>query len=241
MAHAPHVVGATRLAWTRFIRLELAENRELSMTARNKLLYVAFGLALGFVVGFPLGRGSAPEASSALTPGSLTLEGRALKGPEDAPVTVVEFTDYECGFCKRHFERVYPVLVSRYGDRVNYTVRHMPATFIHKRAHRAAQAAECAADQDKFFEYHEILFENSFALSDRDLLRYATRVGADAKKLEACLESGVKSDLVDDDVQAAQMQGVRGTPTFFINGRVLIGAQPLEVFERYIERALRAD
>jgi protein-disulfide isomerase len=205
-----------------------------------KLLYLGLGLALGLAAGFLIGRESAPDSAPFSRTFGLELEGRPLRGPRDAAVTIIEFTDYECPFCRRYFESTYPVLLSRYGDRVNYTVRHFPVSYQHRRAHKAAQAAECAGEQDRFFEYHDLLFKNNWALDDRSLVGYAAQVGLDTRHFENCLTSGRKSAVVDDDIQAGIARGIMGTPTFLVNNRMLVGAQPLEMFQREIDRLLTA-
>lgn len=208
------------------------------MATKMKLLYIVVGAAVGFAGGYLVARETAPQPAASWTFG-LELEGRPLQGPEDARVTIVEFTDYECGFCKRYYQTTYPVLLSQYGDRVNYTVRHFPVSYLHRRAHKAAQAAECAGDQDSFFEYHDLLFRNAMSLDDESLVGFAEQLGLDTHHFEGCLQDGRKSDIVDDDMQAGIARGIQGTPSFLINGRLLVGAQPTEVFQRYIDRELR--
>jgi protein-disulfide isomerase len=211
------------------------------MSKRKKLLYLAVGAALGFAVGFPTGRSASPGPAAWSRTFGLELEGRPLRGPKDAPVTIVEFTDYECPFCKRYFDYTYPLLMERYGDRINYAVRHFPISYQHRRAHKAAQAAECAGDQGRFFEYHETLFRNTRHLDERSLVRYAIQLDLDVDRFQTCLDSGEKAQVVDDDIQAGIERGIMGTPGFLINGYMLIGAQPFEVFQRHIERALRGE
>jgi protein-disulfide isomerase len=208
---------------------------------RTRLLYLSLGALLGLAAGIVIGRVSAPDAGPMSRTFDIELEGRPLRGPADARVTVIEFTDYECAFCRRYFETTYPALLSRYGDKIAYTVRHFPSSYQHRRAHRAAQAAECAGDQGGFFQYHQVLFRNTRALDDRSLIGYAARLGLNVPIFRACLESGRKSDVVDDDIQAGIARGLQGTPSFLVNGRVLVGAQPAEVFERHIDRELRGD
>lgn len=210
------------------------------MTLRTRLLYIIVGVAVGFAAGYPIGRGSAPEAEASARTFGVELDGRPLRGPKNAAVTIIEFTDYECPFCRRYFETTYPTLLARYGDDVAYTVRHFPVSYQHRRAHKAAQAAECAGDQGRFFDYHEVLFKNNRALDDRSLVGYAAQIGLELGKFRECLESGAKSDVVDDDLQTGLARGLMGTPSFLVNGRVLVGAQPAEVFERYIEREMEA-
>lgn len=192
----------------------------------------------GLTLGFLMGRGTAPRAADSSHTFGIELEGRPLRGPDDAPVTIIEFTDYECPFCQRYSQTIYPALFQRYGDRINYTVRHFPVTYQHRRAHKAAQAAECAGDQDEFFAYHEVLFKRTPRLAEEDLIRYAAMLDLDTGRFERCLRSGEKSDLVDDDLQAGIARGIAGTPSFLINGRMLVGMQPLSEFQRFIERGL---
>jgi len=208
------------------------------MAGRTKFLYLTLGLAFGLAAGFLIGRESAPDSAPFSRTFGLELEGRPLRGPKDAAVTIIEFTDYECPFCRRYFESTYPILLAGYGDRVNYTVRHFPVSYQHRRAHKAAQAAECAGEQERFFEYHDLLFKNNWALDDRSLVGYAAQAGLDTRQFENCLTSGRKSDVVDDDIQAGIARGIMGTPTFLVNNRILVGAQPLEMFQREIDRQL---
>ncbi len=208
------------------------------MKGQTKLLYIVLGVTVGFAGGFLIGRGNAPREVGLSRTFGLELEGRPLRGPKDAAVTIIEFTDYECPFCQRYFEDTYPALLDWYGERVNYTVRHFPVSYQHRRAHKAAQAAECAGDQGSFFAYHEVLFKNTRALDDRSLVGYAAQIGLDIRQFETCLQSGRKADVVDDDMQAGMARGLMGTPSFLVNGRILVGAQPLEVFQREIDREL---
>ena len=208
---------------------------------QSKLIYLVVGAAVGFGGGMLAGRASAPDATEWSRTFGIELEGRPLHGPKDAPVTIIEFTDYECPFCQRYTATTYPALLKQYGDNVNYTVRHFPVSYQHRRAHKAAQAAECAGDQGKFFVYHDVLFKNNRQLDDRSLVGYAAQVGLNTQVFEDCLQSGVKSAIVDDDVQAGISRGLQGTPSFMVNGALIVGAQPVEVFQRYIDRELAED
>ncbi len=208
---------------------------------QSKLIYLIIGAAVGFGGGLLAGRASAPDVTEWSRTFGIELEGRPLYGPKDAPVTIIEFTDYECPFCQRYTLTTYPALLKKYGDQVNYAVRHFPVSYQHRRAHKAAQAAECAGDQDKFFVYHDVLFKNNRMLDDKSLVGYAAQVGLNTEVFEACLESGAKSTVVDDDVQAGIARGLQGTPSFMVNGSLIVGAQPAEVFHRYIDRELSGD
>ncbi len=168
----------------------------------------------------------------------MDLEGRPSIGPETAPVTIVEFADYQCPFCGRHSREVLPRVLSEYEGEIRYVVVNFPIPRIHPLAPRAAEAAECAHDQGRFWDYHDLLFENQEALELTDLKGYATQVGLDAEAFDACLEGGVHAQKVQQDLQDGFRNGIDSIPTFFINGRRLVGAQPFEGFKAMIDQAL---
>ncbi len=211
------------------------------MMKRANMISVAIGAVVGLGAGVLIGRATAPDVDAMSRTFGVELEGRPLLGSKNAPVTIIEFTDYECAFCRRYNQTTFPVLLEQYGDRLSYTVRHFPISYQHRRAHKAAQAAECAGDQGKFFEFHDVLFKQTPALEENSLIRYAAMMRLNTDVFRDCLQSGVKSDIVDDDMQAGIARGLPGTPAFLINGRVLYGAQPTEVFQRTIERELAAN
>lgn len=206
---------------------------------KRQFLYLTLGLLIGFALGFGIGRG--PSGGEAADAGpKVDIAGRPFLGPEDAPVTMIEFTDYQCAFCRRYYETRYPLILEEYGDKLKYVVLHYPLSQLHPQAEEAAQAAECAGDQGKFFEYHNTLFKNNTALGRANLVRYAAMVGLDMRRFEQCLDSGEKAKVVYDNILTAVKAGVGGTPTFFVNGQILVGTQPLGVFQAQIERALKA-
>ena len=162
--------------------------------------------------------------------------GRPSKGPANAPVQIIEFSDFECPFCFRVNPTVAQVL-STYGDRVRLVYRHLPLP-NHPNARPAAEASGCANEQGRFWEYHDRLFANQSKLSAPDLKQHAADLGLDAAKFNECVESRKFQKDVDADLDAAQLLGVSGTPHFFINGRPLSGAQPLESFKEIIDEEL---
>ena len=190
----------------------------------------------------PVAEVQAPSASPGLEQPTarvqISVDGRPFKGPEEASVTLVEFTDYQCPFCRRHFEQTMPDLLRAYEGRIKYVVLNFPIASIHPSAQKASEAAECAFDQGKFWEYHDTLFTNQQALDVDSLKQYARDLSLDAGPFDACLDSGAKTQLVLADVQAAHGYGVSGTPTFFINGESLVGARPLSAFRARIDTAL---
>jgi protein-disulfide isomerase len=163
---------------------------------------------------------------------------RPAKGPKTAPVTVIEFSDFQCPFCESAFPTVQQVL-STYGDRIQFVYRHYPLA-NHPRARPAAEAAACAQEQGKFWEFHDRLFGNQQLLGDADLKQHAKDVGMDTSQFNACYESKKYTAEVDADIRAGDEAGVSGTPAFYINGRMLSGAQPFEAFQRIIDEELAA-
>ena len=170
----------------------------------------------------------------------VSLDDDPTRGPEDAPITIVEFSDYECPFCNRAEETIHEVL-ARYGDQVRLVYRDFPLSF-HKNAEIASIGAGCANEQGKFWEMHGAMFADQKKLTAADLVETAAGVGLDREAFEECLDSGRFREEVQNDLQDGQKYGVTGTPTFFINGIMLVGAQSPDAFYRIIERELeRAD
>jgi protein-disulfide isomerase len=159
------------------------------------------------------------------------------RGPSSAPVEIVEFSDFQCPFCLRAHPTVDQVLKA-YSDRVRFVYRHYPLPG-HPNARPAAEAAECAAEQGKFWPYHDKLFATQSRLSDADLKQDAAELGMDASKFNACVDSHKYAAKVDADLRAGQDAGVDGTPAFFINGRLVSGAQPYDVFKKVIDEELQ--
>jgi len=167
----------------------------------------------------------------------VTVGGAPFRGPAAAPVTIVEFSDFHCPFCKQVLGTL-TQLLSRYGDRVRLVFRDFPIDSLHPQARKAAEGARCAHDQGKFWEYHDVLFANAPQASPEKLKAYAAQVGLDLPSFERCLSSGTPEAAVQKDVDEGIRLGVTGTPAFFINGHLLSGAQPLESFVRVIEGEL---
>lgn len=180
---------------------------------------------------------------AAPTPGpapfvSVSVDDDPAWGPEDAPVVMVEFSDFQCPFCGRFHQETYPRIREVYGDRIRFVYRDLPLPQIHPDAIRAAQAAECADEQGAFWDYHDLIFSNQQDLSRTALGGFAAQLELDIEGFNECLDSGRYEQEVASDMQAADSYGIRGTPTFFINGRPIVGAQPFEVFAAAIDEEL---
>ena len=158
-------------------------------------------------------------------------------GPADAPVTIVEFSDFQCPFCARSAIVVHEIL-DTYGDQVRFVYRDYPITSIHPFAQKAAEAGECADDQGKFWELHDIIFTNQDRISVDHLKGYAKDLGMDTDVFNACLDSGKYETEVLKDLMDGQNAGVSSTPTFFVNGEMIVGAKPFSVFQAVIDSKL---
>jgi protein-disulfide isomerase len=165
----------------------------------------------------------------------VAAEGPAM-GPDKAPITIVEFSDFQCPFCSRAEETVKKVL-DQYKGKVRLVYRDYPLPF-HAQAQKASEAAQCAGDQGKYWQMHEKLFANQSALAVPQLKDHAKGLGLDAAKFDKCLDSGEKSKIVESSKKAGDEAGVNGTPAFFINGRPLSGAREFEKFKEIIDYEL---
>lgn len=168
---------------------------------------------------------------------SIELAQAPLRGPADAPVTIVEFSDFQCQFCKQ-IQPVIQQLRQRYPKQVNWRFKDLPLISIHPAAQSAAEAARCAGEQGKFWEYRDALFQ-AVQISVDMHRGVADSLGLDSEPFLACLQSAKYREAVQADSKEAQGLGIGGTPTFVINGIVLSGARPLEEFTRVIEGELR--
>ena len=157
-------------------------------------------------------------------------------GGKDASVTIVEFSDFQCPYC-RAVEPSLKEIRTKYGDRVKFVYEDFPLGF-HEHAMDAARAARCAADQDKFWEYHDALFADQSKLSAADLKSKAAKLGLDSKKFATCFDKQAPDAAIKADQARGEELGVSGTPTFFINGREVKGAQSPDKFNAIIDEEL---
>jgi protein-disulfide isomerase len=168
---------------------------------------------------------SSDQATTQLTPP--IGEHDHVQGPAGAPITLVEYADFECPFCGDAFAIVREVQ-RRLGDRLRFVFRHFPDPSVHPRAQRAAEAAEAAAAQGSFWAMHDYLFTHQPSLAEPDLIRYAELLGLDADRFARDLRDGTYADRVREDIASGRQSGVAGTPTFFINGRLHKGSWDLK-------------
>lgn len=194
--------------------------------------------------------GSLPDTVVTVTPSptpdtDFEPESVSVMGSPDAPVTIVEFTDFQCPFCRRYDQETLSQIKDNYVEsgKVRYVLKHFPLTQIHPQAVSAAIAVECAGEQGKFWEMHDKLFEEQQQWSGKDdaasvFKGFAKDLGLDEKDFDACVTEERYKDKVMANQKEGVAAGVRGTPAFFINGQFVSGAQPYEVFQQIIEQAL---
>ena len=164
------------------------------------------------------------------------------RGADKAPVTLIEFSDFQCSFCRKFWQTTLPLLDKKYisPGKVRFIYRHFAV--LGKPSEVAAQAAECAGEQGKFWEYHDKLFASAgspLAFTDGKLKSYAKELGLKSQVFNQCVDSGKHLKKVEGETAIGAFLGARGTPAFFLNGQMLVGAQPFEVFESLIEEELK--
>ena len=164
-------------------------------------------------------------------------DAKRVRGNKDAPITIIEFGDFQCPFCVS-VQPTLRALLAKYDGKVKLAFRDFPLREIHADAQSAAEAARCAGEQGKFWEYHDLVYSNQARLNRDALSGHANTLRLDAKIFNACLVSGKFKNDIEQDLQEGNRKGVSGTPGFFINGVFLTGAQPQSAFERIIENEL---
>lgn len=244
--------------------LDVPENEQQEETVTFKLSHFysvltifafAVGVLLGYVVwGFDSAGESpvvAAQAGGPVVEAPVTAQPQFVRykvasegfpsiGPSNAPITIVEFSDYQCPFCRRWHEQVYEPLLNAYPGKIRMVYRHLPLTSIHPDAFPAAEAAMCAGEQNAYWQFHEKLF-SSDALGSSVYAKYADELGLDMDAFQSCISERRFQEAVQADLDFAVNLGVRSTPTFFINGLAIVGAQPLDIFKQVIDKELAGE
>lgn len=223
------------------------------------VLAFAVGILLGYVIwGSPSGNAQnaveaqepqqSPIAQSPVvtqapqvTRYDVPADGFPSIGPENAPIVIVEFSDFQCPFCKRFFDETYQQLLTAYPDKIRFVFRHLPLTSIHPEAFPSAEASMCANDQNSFWEFHDKVFENQDKLGRELYMQIANGLNLDMTEFENCIKTGKFKAMVQQDSDFAVNMGVKSTPTFFINGLAVVGAQPIEAFKQIIDMELAGE
>ena len=180
------------------------------------------------------------HAHSSAQVSTLPTPGRDhIQGPIDAPIKMVEYGDYECPYCGEAYP-VVKAIQERLGNRLCFAFRNFPLTNAHPHAEHAAEAAEAANEQERFWEMHDLLYEHQDALEDEDLARYASTLGLDARRLISEVQAEAHVSRIREDFSSGAHNGVNGTPTFFINGVRYDGPVDPESMMAYLARAADA-
>lgn len=223
-----------------------------TVTLKRSHLYAGLTVltfALGVLVGYFIWGYGTPQ------PGVYKIETRGAPslGPDDAPIVIVEFSDYQCPYCAKWYAEVFNPLLQQYPEQVRIVFRNYPLSF-HQNAVAAAEAALCAGDQDAYWKFHNELFENNAILNSQDgsvlglgtYSQFARDLGLDLKAFEKCMSEHKYKEVILDDMNYAENlppdkngeKAVGGTPTFFINEHRLGGAYPIEYFQQIIDAEL---
>jgi protein-disulfide isomerase len=201
------------------------------------VLMLAAGIALGYILWGRQTAVSSNLSDKELFMKALINDDPSL-GPDNAPVTIVEFSDFECPYCRQWQQEVWPQIEAAYNGKVRLIFRDFPLTQIHTNAMSAAIAANCAAEQNKYWEYHDLLYKGDIELSSLAYEAFATQLNMDINSFKQCQQRPDIQTEIQQDLEFAEMIGVEGTPTFFINGYRLVGAQPFEEFQKVINNIL---
>jgi len=203
-------------------------------------LFIPIAFILGLGAGYLLW-GHVVSPATANTNGvqrvTITTDGQPSLGPQDAPVTIVEFSDYQCPYCEQWYTQVYQQLLASYPGKIRFVYRDLPLP-MHPEAIPAAEAADCAGAQGAYWKYHDALFSGQYTLGRAAYEHYAADLGLDAAAFTACLDDHRYLAAVNTNASYAASLGLNGTPSFFINGRELIGALPIEQFKTVIDEEL---
>jgi len=202
------------------------------------LIPVAFILGLGS--GYLLWGSTTPPAAAGTTEVqrvNVSTDGDPSIGPEDAPVTIVEFSDYQCPYCASWYQQTFDRLIANYPGQIRFVYRDLPLP-MHPEAIPAAEAANCAGEQGAYWKFHDALFSGQYDLGRAAYEQYAADLGLEPAAFTACLDDHRTQDEVRADAADATRLGLTGTPSFVINGRILIGALPFEDFKAIIDEEL---
>ena len=178
----------------------------------------------------------AHQPSAAAQRHQVSVDDDPALGPENASVTIIEFSDFNCPYCRKFHIETFTPLLAAYPDQIRFVYRDFPITS--QESFVAAQAANCAGHQGSYWEFHDALFTGELGLGRAAYESYGERLGLDVEALTACIDTGGEQSEVESDARDASALGVSGTPTFFINGIALVGAQPLSQFRSVIDGEL---
>jgi protein-disulfide isomerase len=200
------------------------------------------GLGIGYLIWGRDGSASktavADESQGAPVRYDVSVDDDPFLGSKDAPVTIIMFSDYQCVYCQKWYTEVFTPLMQNYPGKIRFVYRDFPLSTIHPSATTAAEAADCAGDQNKYWDFFNAIFTGTEKLSDQSIQTYASAIQLDMESFNQCLSSHKYKNEVEADFSYAADLGVQSTPTFFVNGIAVIGAQPYQVFSSLVEQEL---
>jgi protein-disulfide isomerase len=210
----------------------------------SPLVYMLIPLAffLGLAGGYLLWSINPPVVAAGTDPVrrvNVSTDDDPSIGPDNAQVTIIEFSDFQCPYCQVWYKQVYQQLLASYPNKIRFVYRDLPLP-MHPEAVPAAEAAECAGVQGAYWKYHDALFEQQYGLNRAAYEHYATDLGLDIKAFTACLDSHRFQAEIQADASDAARVGITGTPSFVVNGRLLVGALPFSDFKVVIDEELAA-
>jgi len=232
-------------------KTSLASQPEDTPPARHSHLSLAIFLVLGFTAGLAVGYftwGNTPAAAQTVPDSQEAVASKRydvpvgtdpIWGPVNAPVTIIEFSDYECPYCHKWYTEIWPQIQQAYPDQIRLVYKDFPLTQSHPNASPAASAARCANDQGMYWQFHDQLFRAS-TLSLQTYQAVAANLGMDVTQWQNCFDSNKYNADIEADYNYGAQLGITGTPTFFINGIPLVGAQPFSAFKSVIDQELAA-
>lgn len=235
--------------------IDFREEKRLSRKPKGPRVHAAYlplafllGLAMGYLAWSRPATGTNQATPTAGTQADspqntykrydIPVDDDPMLGPSDAPVTLVMYSDYECPYCRKWYEEVFKPLRDDYQGKIRFVYKDFPLYGLHANAAPAAEAANCAGDQGKYWEFQDKLFSMEQKLGTDGFTKYASDLSLDQTKFSACLTSRKYEKEVQADYDFATNLGVQSTPTFFINGLAVVGAQPLNVFTNIIDQEL---
>ncbi len=213
--------------------------------SRKKLYGIIAGIIVILAIGFWAIQDSEDDALTLITefdPAILQEDAPAVKGDPNAPITVIEYADFECPFCGRFYQQTLPQIERNYVDEglVKIEFRHFPIVNAHPHAYSAAHAAECAREQgtDNFWAMHNKLFEGQTRLSESNYRSWANEIGLDMGAFNTCMNEDKYREQIEADAAQAAADGFTGTPAFLVNGQAVTGAQPYQTFDQVFQSIL---
>ena len=201
---------------------------------------MALTFLLGLGAGYLLwGTNQAAAGTGQARRVDVKTDGDPSIGPDNAPVTIIEFSDYQCPYCEQWHQQVYQQLMEAYSGKIRFVYRDNPIP-SHPEAEPAAEAAECAGEQSAYWKFHDALFSGQYGLGRAAYEQYAADLGLDTEAFAACVDSHKFRGEIEADASDAAKVGINSTPTFVVNGRLLIGALPFADFKQVIDEELAA-